>query len=100
MKTYTITMGRNIKTNPMTLDQWNGAKSFLERIVKDSADEIYTMHAEGYGLWDGMKEESVSFTFGMETPSDLLRAQLRLACEIYQQDAIALVVGETEFVKP
>ena len=98
MATCILTVGRNIQGVPMSDERWAEFRSDLSGLVYESAKDIFTYEALGHGLWDGVREDSVTWVFspyGEVRRSDIARLAAK-----YEQDAIALVMGESELIAP
>ena len=105
-KTYTVTIGGNIGSDPMPNHKWRGFKSALNsfvdsHIVNTDTDQIY-VQSEGFGKWtDESKnvivEENYTVVFSSCEAIDLKR--LKRLSRLFKQDAIALTTGKTDLVK-
>ena len=118
MFSYTATIGRNysnsvavppsMRGQAMTLTRWH---QFVEDVEADMAStyaDLYLDGAErtfevhyGKGVWEGVEEESAKITLLAEFELDerglsTLRRLLSENARFYDQDAIALTVGDSE----
>jgi len=103
MTSITISIGRNIGAEPMTLTNWRDFISAVTRIIgyADPNAVLYVTAAESIGEWDGVSEQSRTWVGSIADESvDSLRAMLRALASVYEQDAIALSVGHTELITP
>ena len=105
MATCILTVGRNVQGVPMSDERWSEFRSDLSDLVNEWADEIYTYEALGHGLWDGVREDSVTWVFSAyaedcSTHFRFRRQDIARLAAKYGQDAIALVRGESELIAP
>ena len=106
MHSYTLTIDRNIGTEPMSDKLWGSFKlSAYYTLFKLVGWHAIAERFHGEGEWEGVKEESYKLTALTETPLDAfllekLKRQLRIVAADYRQDAIALTIGESELVTP
>lgn len=107
MHTYTVTIGRNVGTTPMPERDWAAFQRQVEYALSESLGwgEPYPERHTGVGVWDGVTEESFKVTAFTNYPADpysvsLLRDRLAVLAGDYNQDAIALTLGESELVTP
>lgn len=106
MQTITVTIGRNVGTEPLTLDAWNQYVSSVRRAVDAATSELWV--ATPYrGSWDGTPEDAFVF-HGAALDGDnaedygtlpALRSRLAILATYYGQDAIGLAVGTGELVR-
>lgn len=110
MYSYTATIGRNYSnTMPMPLAHW---EQFVADVGEDmrataetsnyGADMTLEVH-RGMGVWQGVEEESAKITLLVEEPLtddalNTLRHYLTENARFYDQDAIALTIGQSELV--
>lgn len=96
-----LSLGRNIGDQPMSDRDWR-------RFLNDAADTIRNqgetpeLHL-GSGVWGGVREESARITvYRDEAPTETYRAHLRAFLPViaarYGQDAIGLVIAESELI--
>lgn len=98
LKTVSVTLGRNVAGVPVSVDEWKRRERSLEAVVRFYAETVHTV-AEGLGEWDGQREESFIIVFAIdEGRLEVLRPAIGVLAILWDQDAIALVVGETELV--
>jgi len=106
MFSYTITIGRNqSSTNePMSTEDWNKFQNHLKEYLETfmlTADRL-EIH-EGIGEWNGISEESVKFTLLtnialLDWAIDDIKYELGTLAAVYDQEAIALTIGESILV--
>lgn len=98
LKTASVTLGRNVAGVPVSVDEWKRRERSLEDLVRTHTETVYTV-AEGFGEWDGQREESFIIVFAIdEGMLKVLRLVVRVLATLWDQEAIALVVGETDLV--
>lgn len=97
--TVTISIGRNIGDEPMGDYQWEEYRNAISGYLARFADTVYVDGAHSRGEWDGIPEDSATWVAAVPVGNvNGLRASLVLDCWTYDQDAIALTIGETELV--
>ena len=105
MKSIVISAGRNIGPHPMPADRWQDLRSAVARILESSNAEIWTRDAIGFGQWMGddgtlIREESVTYAGAVhERTLEKIQRDLQEVVKQYEQEAIALIVGESLLVK-
>ena len=103
MYVVSVTIGRNVGTTPMSDVRWATFEDEVSEYLSSGmqSDDTLEIH-RGRGIWDGVEEESTKIT--LLTNSTLpygtigLREFLSDLARRYDQDAIALTVGESELV--
>jgi len=103
MKTVTISIGRNINDWPMSADDWEmfriGVRQLILTYWFDAT--IFVDDAFSIGVWNGIKEESSTFVASInEGEMTSFIAMLTGLAAAYEQDAIAVTVGETQLITP
>lgn len=94
MLSYTVTIGRNVGSEPMSDDDWIEFQTLvqqtLERVLEPSAVFVYT----GMGEWDGEAEESTAYLVLSTIPAfSLLDERLGMLAEAFGQEAIGWSCG-------
>lgn len=94
-----VSIGRDVNGHALNPTQWALFKSETRQAVELLTPLVFV--GEGEGIWEDQRE--VAYTvIGAATLSganaDLLRYRLEALARNYEQDAIALTLGETEFV--
>lgn len=104
MYVYTITIGRNVGDVPMPDEQWHAFQQDVNSIIGNVADPggFFERHT-GIGVWSLAPEQSHKQAFGQDEPlTDLdlhnVRVNLAELARRYQQDAIALTIGQSELI--
>lgn len=102
----TVTIGRNVGTEPMAQPDWD---RFSDRVRFALANHLELEltdieEHDGTGKWEHVVEDSTKLSALVDSISgralDGLRRDLSIICSNYYQDAIALCVGESELVTP
>lgn len=98
--TMTVSIGRNVGNVPMSAERWESFTTDVLRNVRSNTAHIYFV-GFGNGEWNDSGEESFTVVSSSPTESALcaIAVSLSLFAEAYGQDAIALTIGETEFVQ-
>ena len=105
MITVAISAGRNIGPHPMDQEEWDRLRSAVARAMESVNASIFTRDAIGYGEWIGddgvtIKEESVTYVGAVQDGAlEDLKRGLQLITKQFNQDAIALIVGESLLVR-
>lgn len=105
MKSIVISAGRNIGLQPMDADRWNQLRAAVARVMESSNAQLWTRDAIGYGEWVGddgtlIREESVTYAGAVSDGAlEKIQRDLQLLAKQFEQDAIALIVGESLLVK-
>ncbi len=102
--TATVSIGRGAHEAQAPLDDidWASFRRLVAVLLTEVVDgTLHVDSAISFGEWNGVPEESS--TFVAEVPAHAVgtvRAGLRYLADYYGQEAIALTLGHTEFVKP
>jgi hypothetical protein len=105
MKSIVISAGRNIGPQPMDADRWNQLRAAVARVMESSNAQLWTRDAIGYGEWVGddgtlIREESVTYAGAVSDGAlEKIQRDLQLLAKQFEQDAIALIVGESLLVR-
>lgn len=97
--TLVVSIGRNVGDEPMSTEEW----LLFKHEVRDSmniASAVVYAEAEGQGEWEGVGEETCVWIFSVvsDMRKEELRHELADLSDYFQQDAIAWLEGETEFL--
>lgn len=102
--TVTVTIGRNIGSEPMDSDRWEAFQEDIRTILGQGVGRESSWIETHYGVgeWDGVREESAKITILDADKSHMIgvHAPLRQVCETYGQDAVALATGLSILVAP
>lgn len=99
----TIGIGRRIGTGELLSNaNWEAFRAELRGLVKGCNGEVIA-EMEGEGEWEGVKEPCACIVFDGAAMREygwiVLRKMLADMAKEYGQDAIALTIGQTEFIK-
>ena len=96
-----ISIGRNIGMTPMPQARW---EDFISRVAEAAisfAGPLVSL-TTGYGLYNGEREECAIIVTGssLVRVSNALVVSLKALAREFEQDSIALTVGNPEFITP
>lgn len=100
MDTVTVTIGRNVGTEPLQAEDWNLFVADARRAVEDVADELWVVVPYA-GEWAGVREDAVVFHASIAPDGlglDWLRTRLANLATYYRQESVGLAVGQGELV--
>ena len=112
-RTATITIGRNITGTSRTfakVDWETGLRQLtkhswmmFKRSVRNIAEEYGTetfVKSSGKGKYNGIKEDNYTVVFSIDTANiSELKSCLSGFCQYFNQECIALTIGETNLIK-
>lgn len=94
----TVTIGRNVGSEPMDDARWRAARHAVAVAVSDDAAPI-VFAGVGLGVWEGSREDAYTIVgSGRDRVSRRLRERLGAIAAEYGQDAIAVTAAPVEFV--
>lgn len=97
--TVTISIGRNVGDQPMSADKWRRFRADIGRRLRAAGANVFVDTAVSTGTWDGVREQSATWVASVEANRlETIRVGLERACRLFQQDAIALTIGQTELL--
>lgn len=100
MQTVTITVGRNIGTEPMPSDAWRQYRDDVRRALVTADATVYAA-ATYRGMWEGTYEDAAIWHAAIDDAAvDPLRDALSGLVAVYGQDAAGYAVGTSELVQP
>jgi hypothetical protein len=101
MHATTVTIGRNVKDTPMSDEDWSTFKLDVLGAMLETFPPYTPEFKQGVGHWQGIEEESASFTVLHHDEWHLttLRERLREFLVTYRQEAIALVSAPSELIE-
>ena len=92
---HTITIGRNVGTDPMNDVAWSTFQADMQDILAGAAPHWEILNTfNGESEWDGVPEDSAIITMVHSKPLGLqqmmdIRGKLAYKCREYKQEAIA-----------
>lgn len=106
-QTVTVTIGRNVADGrggqgPMPLERWAEFRATVRSSLEGSLRPEFCAEYHGTGQWQGVAEDSATFTFSGVTTcvaSDAVQTWLSYLARDFGQDAIALTIGATTLVE-
>lgn len=107
--TVTISIGRSAQGKDDAGDQrpldgrhWESFKAQVRTLLTGVIDgTLHVDRARSIGQWNGLAEESATFVADIPQSSlSTVRSGLRLLANTWDQEAIALTIGQTEFITP
>lgn len=100
MPTVTISIGRGLPSGgSLRPSEWEAFRAHIDDTLTDCAATVYVSRAYSVGEWEGIAEESATWVASVTAEHvPYLRDYLRVATDVYRQDAIAFTVGETELL--
>lgn len=94
-----VSIGRNIKGQPMNNEAWDMFKALTKNIMYLRCPEIYFI-GEGKGYYEGQVEISFTIIGCLHEDASLsnLKHELAALAKDFNQDCIALTVADPTFV--
>lgn len=107
MPTLTLTIGlsSNLTLEPLPTDRAAAFVTAVDRLFYLADATVYVRAAESYGEWrdertgETVREESRTWIAATDEP-DVIHAAASDLAAAYEQDAIAITVGQTALVTP
>lgn len=100
MKSVTVTIGRNIGSEPMTTDSWLDFVDETSFVLRGYLKEVWT-EALYAGRWDAPEDSFIVYgPIRDDVYVNELRNELSILASRFSQEAIGLSVGESELVSP
>lgn len=93
--TALVCIGRNVGEIPMSTPRWLAFVADLNVMIETN-QLVVINRCHGYGYWGDLSEDTYVVTLDA-TEADLVEGLAELAHR-YEQEAIALLVGETQFI--
>lgn len=101
MLSYTITIGRNVGTEPMSEPDWVEFRVLVEQTIETLLRPDALFVYDGMGEWSGDAEESTAFLAISEVPAGAaLDHRLGMLAEAFGQEAIGWSVGDAHLATP
>jgi hypothetical protein len=99
MATATISIGRGGGERRLSDGDWNGFTTSIRSLLASIDATVFVDAAESIGEWEGVAEQSRTWVADIgEFPRPFIIGWLEMTASIYEQDAIALTIGETTLV--
>ena len=97
--TITISIGRNIGSEPMIGWEWDAFRDGIRSALADLGATVYVDAAASVGEWDGIAEQSATWVAEIDADHvQYVPTYLTALCAQFNQDAIALTAGTTTLV--
>ena len=97
--TATVSIGRNVGAAPMSGDAWTRFQADIRLALTECGAEIYVDAARSVGEWEGILEDSCTFVASVPLENLAhLDTDLAYLTRVYRQDAIAVTLGQTQFI--
>lgn len=98
-----VNIGRNVGRVEMSGEEWAAFKRTVRSALATTVGTNQVDHHDGFGVWDGVSEHSAHLSAyvprGVTAARlDILRDALRGAAHTFNQDAVALIVTESELI--
>jgi len=101
MATATISIGRGGLERRLSDIAWREFATTIRQMLNHIGATVFVDGAESIGEWEGVSEESRTWVADIGTHSpDFITGWLEMTAALYEQDAIALTIGETTLVTP
>lgn len=99
MEAVTVTIGRNVGSDPMGPADWQRYVTHTRAALLDVVSDLW-IDTPYTGEWEGRTEDAWAFYGPVEHTDqlDALRGELGGLAALYGQDAVGLAVGSTELV--
>jgi len=104
-RTATITIGRNItgtdetRLRQLTKHSWQMFKRSVRNIAEEYGTETF-VKSSGKGKYKGVKEDNYTVVFSIDTANiSELKSCLSGFCQYFNQECIALTIGNTNLIK-
>lgn len=101
MATATISIGRGGLDRRLSDIAWREFSGHIRAMLDRIDATVFVDGAESIGEWDGVAEESRTWVadIGDHSPA-FITGWLQVTAAVFEQDAIALTIGETTLVEP
>ena len=98
-----VTIGRGAGNRRMGALEWVLFQDDVATVLKFAGtDPIEVVAHAGSGEWEGTSEDSFiqGYVYSSDVRAEQLRADLARLAKLYHQDAIALIMGDSELIEP
>jgi hypothetical protein len=101
MATATISIGRGGGARRLSDGSWDAFTGSIGNLLSHIGATVFVNAAESIGVWEGVSEESRTWVadIGDRSPAFII-GWLEMSAGVFDQDAIALTIGETTLVNP
>jgi hypothetical protein len=101
MATATISIGRGGLDRRLSDIAWREFAGHIRALLEHIGATVFVDGAESIGEWEGVAEESRTWVADIRTTSEVfIVGWLQVTAAAFEQDAIALTIGETTLVEP
>lgn len=99
MPNVIVSIGRNVKNQPMANEEWDVFKAMTKNCVYLRCPDIYFI-GEGKGYYAGQTEDSFTIIGGLHEDANVsnLKRELAQLARGFGQECIAVTVADPEFV--
>ena len=99
MATATISIGRGGLDRRLSDASWRDFTGLIRALLERIDATVFVDGAESIGEWEGVAEESRTWVADIgDSPTPFIIGYLQGTAHAYEQDAIALTIGETTLV--
>jgi hypothetical protein len=101
MAVATISIGRGGSERRLSDRDWDAFTGHIGAMLHHIGATVFVKAAESIGEWEGVEEESRTWVadIGDRAPAFII-GWLEMSAAAFEQDAIALTIGETTLVEP
>ena len=101
MATATISIGRGGGERRLSDGEWDSFTGSIGSLLSHIGATVFVKAAESIGEWEGVPEESRTWVADIGDYShSFIIGWLEMTAGVFEQDAIALTIGETTLVEP
>lgn len=101
MATATISIGRGGLDRRLSDTAWREFATTIRQMLNRIGATVFVDGAESIGEWEGVAEESRTWVADIgDANRQFVVGWLEMTAALYEQDAIALTIGETTLVSP
>jgi len=101
MATATISIGRGGGERRLSDNDWASFSGSIGSLLGHIGATVFVKAAESIGEWEGVPEESRTWVADIGDYShSFIIGWLEMSGGVFEQDAIALTIGETTLVEP
>jgi hypothetical protein len=101
MATATISIGRGGGERRLSDRAWYDFTTSIRSLLNSIGATTFVDGAESIGEWEGVAEESRTWVADIsDHPREYLVGWLQMSAGVFDQDAIALTIGESRLITP